>query len=215
MKTSTHALTIWTDEPRRTGLAWFSSNLGRLIRQFHVGLLSRFISLLGEVSTPGMKPIGFLQAWALRRMGARCDSNEVWIGSHVCFEYPHHVVFGKRVVLGADSRLTARSEIVLGDDFLSAPGLYINTGTHDPVTLVPQSSPVHIGAGVWCGTRVTICAGVNIGDNAVIGASSLVLHDLPPRHLAVGTPCKPCRLLPEPDQAITRWSNFRARGRSS
>lgn len=200
-------VTRWSAEPRRTGFAWFLGNTVRLFGQLRVYALTRFISFLGAVSTPGMKPIGILQAWALRAMGVQCASSEVWIGPDVSFDYPRNVVLGRRIVIGADSRLTARSEIRIGDDFLSAPGLQLNTGTHDPETLVPLSSPITIGPGVWCGTRVTVCAGVTIGAGAIVGAASLVLKDLPPWHLAFGVPCKPQRAFPE-RPAASRWSNF-------
>lgn len=197
-----------TDEPRRSGLAWAWGNAAHLFRQIRTSLLARFIGLLGALSTPGMKPVGVLQAWALRRMGVKCASAEVWVGSQVHFDYPQHIVLGRRVVLGPGARLTARSTIVIGDDFLSAPGLYLNTGTHDLDTLAPQSSPITIGAGVWCGTRVTVGAGVTIGAGAVVGAGSLVLRDLPPWHLAFGVPCKPRRALSERPVG-SRWSNFK------
>jgi acetyltransferase-like isoleucine patch superfamily enzyme len=202
-------LPLWTAEPRRTGLPWLAGNLARVIRQIYISCLSRFISVLGEMSTPGMKPVGAMQAWALRRMGVTCPSSQIWVGPRVRFDYPEQVVFGRRVVLGADSRLTARSQIIIGDDFLSAPGLYLNTGTHDLSSLVPQSFPIRLGAGIWCGTRVTICAGAKIGDGAVIGAGSVVLHEIPAHHLATGTPCKPRRALAAERDPARQWSNFR------
>ena len=134
--------------------------------------------------------------------------HEVWIGPHVYFDYPANLVLGRRVTIGPESRLTARSPIFIGDDFLAAPGLMLNTGTHDPVTLVPQSAPITIGAGVWCGARVTVGPGVTLGAGAVIGAGSLVLRDLPAHHLAFGVPCRPQRPLPEAP-GTPRWSNFR------
>jgi len=209
MNAPAKSLTVWSNPPRRTGVAWVAANTTSCLRQLRTYVLSRFISLLGSLSTPGMKPVGVLQAWALRRMGVKCPSNQVWIGPHVCFDYPQNLELGRRITLGPESRLTARSRIALGDDFLAAPGLLINTGTHDPVTLVPQSAPIVIGAGVWCGARVTIGAGVMIGEGAVVGGGSLVLRDLPPRHLAFGVPCKPQRPLPALS-ASARWSNFRA-----
>jgi maltose O-acetyltransferase len=48
---------------------------------------------------------------------------------------------------------------------------------------------------VWLGGGVIVCAGVTIGDNAVIGAGSVVTRDIPPRVLAVGNPCKVIREL--------------------
>ncbi len=207
MNAEAKTLTTWTETRRLRGPAWVFANLRRVATQLWVYGLTKFISLLGSLSTPGMKPVCRLQAWALRRMGATCPSSEVWIGPHVYFDYPRNLIFGQRVTIGPESRLTARSPIHLGDDFLAAPGLMLNTGTHDAITLVPQSAPITIGAGVWCGARVTVCAGVTIGDQAVIGAGSVVLKDLPPRHLAVGVPCKPQRALPE--RPANAWSNFR------
>jgi acetyltransferase-like isoleucine patch superfamily enzyme len=211
MNATAKTLTTWTEEPRHTGVAWFSSNISRLCGRLWVGAFTRFISLLGSLSTPGMKPVGFLQAWALRRIGVYCPTNEVWVGEHVYFDFPQHVVLGRRVTIGSETRFIARSMIFIGDDFLGAPGLQLNTGTHDAVTLVPQSAPITIRRGVWCGTRVTICAGVTIGEDAVVGAGSLVLRDLPPRHLCFGVPCKPQRSLPEAPSG-GRWSNFRSPG---
>ena len=209
MNAPVKSLTTWHDEPRHTGAAWVAANTGRVLHRLWIALLTRFISVLGSLSAPGMKPVGALQAWALRRMGATCPGNEVWIGPHVYFDFPGRLVLGRRITIGPESRLTARSTIEIGDDFLGAPGLVLNTRTHDAATLVPQSSPITIGPGVWCGTRVTVCAGVIVGPGAVLGAGSVVLKDIPGWHLAFGVPCRPQRALP-PRPAEARWSNFRS-----
>jgi acetyltransferase-like isoleucine patch superfamily enzyme len=49
---------------------------------------------------------------------------------------------------------------------------------------------VSIGNGAWVGARVTILAGVTIGEYAVIGAGAVVTRDVPPRCLAAGVPAK-------------------------
>ena len=85
--------------------------------------------------------------------------------------------------------------IFIGDDFISSSGLYINSGTHDVNTLMPSYEPIKIGNRVWCGMRVTICAGVSIGDDVVIGAGALVTKSLPSGYLAYGVPAKPVRKL--------------------
>ncbi|HVU24512.1 MAG TPA: hypothetical protein VHE13_10335 [Opitutus sp.] len=193
---------------RRTGPAWLCWNLRRLFRMLYVNLLLVFVRLLGAVSTPGMRPVGVLQAWALRRMGVHCHSSLVWIGPRFSLDFPEGLTLGRRVVIGADSRLTARSPITIGDDFLSAPGLIINTGTHDLNTLEPRTAPIMIGPGVWCGLRVTICTGVTIGAGAIVGAGAVVVKDLPPRTLGLGVPCHPQRALAPLPPGSPRWSNF-------
>lgn len=49
---------------------------------------------------------------------------------------------------------------------------------------------ISIGDGVWIGANVTILPGVVIGEGAVVGAGSLVLHSIPPNELHAGNPAK-------------------------
>ena len=61
------------------------------------------------------------------------------------------------------------------------------------------SLPVHIGENVWIGANVTVLPGGTIGDNAVIGANSLVTKDIPANTVAYGSPCKVIREINERD----------------
>lgn len=49
--------------------------------------------------------------------------------------------------------------------------------------------PVVIGRNVWLGYAVIILPGVNVGDNVIIGAGSVVTKDIPSGVLAAGNPC--------------------------
>ena len=55
------------------------------------------------------------------------------------------------------------------------------------------SLPVRIGDYVWIGANVIILPGVTIGDHSVIGAGSIVTHDIPANVVALGTPCRVIR----------------------
>jgi len=48
-----------------------------------------------------------------------------------------------------------------------------------------------IGNNVWLADSVTVCKGVTIGDNCVVGAASVVTRDLAPNTIAAGNPAKP------------------------
>ncbi|HVU16673.1 MAG TPA: hypothetical protein VHD32_07100 [Candidatus Didemnitutus sp.] len=209
MRAEAKRLTIWSNQPRRTGWAWVSRNSVSVLRQLKIFVLCRFIGFIGALCVPGVRFVGALQAWALRRMGVHCPGNDVWVGPNFRIDYPHRLILGHRIVFGADTRITARDEISIGDDFLAAPGLCLNTGTHDPITLVPLSSPITIGPGVWCGSRVTICAGASIGAGCIVGAASLVVRDLPDNTIAYGVPARPQRSLERERSGKTMWSNFR------
>lgn len=83
---------------------------------------------------------------------------------------------------------------------------------NDPSFIRPKAV---IGNDVWIGANVTIRRGVSIGDGAVIGAGSLVLADVEPYTIVVGTPARPIRNrfsdpgIIEALQAI-RWWEFDA-----
>jgi acetyltransferase-like isoleucine patch superfamily enzyme len=59
----------------------------------------------------------------------------------------------------------------------------------------PESAPIVLEDNVWLGARVTVLRGVTIGGGSVVGAGSVVVKDIPPRSLAVGTPAKVIRKL--------------------
>ena len=47
-----------------------------------------------------------------------------------------------------------------------------------------------IGDNVWLGGGVTVLPGVTVGENTVVGAGAVVIHDLPPDVVAVGNPAR-------------------------
>jgi acetyltransferase-like isoleucine patch superfamily enzyme len=63
-----------------------------------------------------------------------------------------------------------------------------------------DNRPITIGNKVWIGGNVTILPGVTIGDEAVIGAGSVVTKDIPAGVVAVGNPCKVLRKITEQDK---------------
>lgn len=61
------------------------------------------------------------------------------------------------------------------------------------------AKPVHIGNDCWFGASVTVCPGVTIGNNCVIGAGSVVTRDIPANSFAAGNPCRVIREITEAD----------------
>lgn len=50
------------------------------------------------------------------------------------------------------------------------------------------AKPVGIGNNCWLAANVTVCPGVTVGDNCVIGAGSVVTRDIPAGSFADGNP---------------------------
>ena len=59
--------------------------------------------------------------------------------------------------------------------------------------------PVKIYDHVWIGGNVTILPGVKINQGAIIGAGSVVTHDIPPYVIATGNPCRVLRSITKED----------------
>ena len=100
----------------------------------------------------------------------------MWGGSHV------HL--GANVYINFNCTLVDDAQIYIGDGTMIAPNVTIVAASH-PVS--PRlraegygcNKPVHIGRNVWIASNVTVLPGVHIGDNAIIGAGSIVTKDVP------------------------------------
>lgn len=57
------------------------------------------------------------------------------------------------------------------------------------------AKPITLGDNVWVGGNASILMGVTIGSNVVIGAGSVVTHDIPDNAVAVGNPARVIRYI--------------------
>lgn len=53
---------------------------------------------------------------------------------------------------------------------------------------IPDSNPPTIGNNVFIGTGAVVIGPINIGDNEIIGANTVVTKDVPANCYAVGSP---------------------------
>ncbi len=63
-----------------------------------------------------------------------------------------------------------------------------------------ETAPIKIGRNVWVGAKATILMGVTIGDNAIVGANSVVTRDVPAGATVAGAPARelgPARTRPD------------------
>jgi galactoside O-acetyltransferase len=135
---------------------------------------------------------------------------EVGEGCHV--ETPIHanwggrnVHFGNGVYCNSNVTFVDDADIYVGDNCLIAPNVVICTAGHPILPKLREHNyeyavPVHIGKNVWIGSGVQLMPGVNIGDNSVIGAGSVVTDDVPANVVAFGVPCRVIREIGERDK---------------
>ncbi len=58
-----------------------------------------------------------------------------------------------------------------------------------------QMAPITLGDDCWIGGHSVIMPSVTIGARAVLGAGSVVTHDVPADTVAVGNPCRVIRTI--------------------
>lgn len=133
------------------------------------------------------------------------------MGEHIWIEPPVHMAYGTNVHIGdhfyANFNLVIVDDIdvYIGDHVMIAPNVTI-TPTGHPVDSdlrrpgTQFSISVRIGNNVWIGSNVVILPGITIGDNSVIGAGSVVTHDIAENVVAVGNPCRALRKINERDK---------------
>ena len=106
------------------------------------------------------------------------------------------VKIGNGVFINSNCLMMARGGITIEDGVQIAANVQLISNNHDPYDLkVLTCKPVLIKKDAWIGAGATILPGVCIGKHAVIGASSVVTHDVPDYGVAVGNPARVIKML--------------------
>lgn len=135
------------------------------------------------------------------------------------FSTGHHTLIrefttvGSRVLVGSGSVIDGRTTIgdlvkiesmvyipthtKIGSRVFIGPGAVL-TNDRYPLRLRDEYQPEgpQIEDGVTIGANATILPGVQIGAGSMVAAGSIVTHNIPPWHLAVGVPAR-SQLLPD------------------
>ncbi len=110
---------------------------------------------------------------------------------------PHMVSIGKNVVVMPGCLMMSAGGITIDDGAMIAANVQLISNNHDLYERqVITCKPVHIGKNAWIGAGATILPGVTIGDNAVVGAASVVTKDVPTDTIVAGNPAKFIKRIP-------------------
>ena len=168
--------------------------------------------LAGELYDPTAPDIQREQAdttrW-LARYNAALGRPEKWqdlllerlgaLGTDSIIRPPFYCGYGVNIRLGDGVFLNFNCVILdvvavtIGNQTQIGPGVQIMTADHPRdaqarATGLELGRPIHIGSNVWIGAAAIILPGVTVGDGALIGAGSVVTHDVPPQSTVVGNP---------------------------
>ncbi len=108
-------------------------------------------------------------------------------------------------------RILAAKSVSIGDACMFGHGAYITDsdwhGIYDRTEVVGSPREVVLEKNVWIGDSATVCKGVTIGENSIIGAGSVVTKDVPKNSVYAGNPAKLVKELDE-SEFVSRESFF-------
>lgn len=109
-------------------------------------------------------------------------------------DYGYNIKIGANFYANHNLTILDVCAVSIGDNVMFGPHVMVATGTHpiDPIERRKDEygAPITIGNDVWLGGNVSVLPGVNIGNQCVIGASSVVTQNIPDNSVAYGNPCR-------------------------
>jgi len=125
-------------------------------------------------------------------------------GKNILIEPPFFCDYGCNISVGEEFFANFNCVILdvcrveIGNNVFLGPNVNIYTACH-PINAKERAEkwefgkPVKIGNDVWIGGNCVINPGIEIGDNVVIGSSSVVTKNIPSDVVAAGNPCRVIR----------------------
>lgn len=101
------------------------------------------------------------------------------------------------------------AKITFGNNVFIGPDCGFYTA-HHPIDMELRNQlyewafPISVGDNVWFGGGCRVVPGVTIGSNVVIGAGSVVTHDIPDNCIAAGNPCRVIRYIDEHGKTVQK-----------
>lgn len=123
------------------------------------------------------------------------------IKGNICIEpsfwcdYGYNIEVGENFYANHNLVILDCAKVEFGNNVFIGPNCSFYTAGH-PLDAKQRNEgleyayPITIGNNVWLGGNVVVLPGVSIGNNAVIGAGSVVTKNIPENVVAIGNPCK-------------------------
>lgn len=121
-------------------------------------------------------------------------------------QFNSKLTIGNNSIIGDNAHITAINCIKIGNGVLTGRYCTITDNMHgsanfEDIEEAPDNRHMSskgatiIGDNVWIGDKVTILAGISIGNSAIIGANSVVSHDIPPYAVVGGSPARVIKII--------------------
>ena len=137
------------------------------------------------------KNFNFWRLQILKLFGAKIYGNP-FVHQRCIIQQPWNVCLHDKSCLGDQAVVYALDTIEIHEQAIVAQEAYLCTGTHDfnddirPL----KTDTIIIGKNAFIGARAFIFPGIKIGNNALVGACSVVTKNVPDNCKALGNPAK-------------------------
>jgi putative colanic acid biosynthesis acetyltransferase WcaF len=133
-----------------------------------------------------------LKAGLLRAFGARVGRGVV-IKPRVAVHFPWKLEIGDHAWLGEEAWILNFEPVSIGSNACISQRVFLCAGNHDfrAADFRYRNAPIRIGAGAWVGAQSFVAPGVEIGNESVVCAGSVVTTSLPEAMVCNGNPCTP------------------------
>jgi len=189
---------------------WRFARAHHMISRNYLVLILRWLWLKlrwrGRLQTDGLCFIGPGVTFEIGRGAVVRLGRWSWIG-HGCKIRVHEgeLEIGAKTVFGQECTISAFQHVAIGRECIVADRVMIIDFDHGMVEVERPireqgiyKRDVNIGHNCWIGYGACILRGVEIGDNAVIGTSSVVTTDVPENAVIGGIPAKLIRMRETP-----------------
>jgi len=109
-------------------------------------------------------------------------------------EQSGQIEIGNYCLICPGVRIDSAVGIKIGANSMIASGAYLTDADwhdiYDRTRPIGNTGKIVLSENVWIGDRATICKGVNIGKNSIVGASAVVTKDVPANVIVAGNPAR-------------------------
>src|SRR5690606_8834259 len=134
------------------------------------------------------------EALLRQRLGSLGDASAIRPPFHC--DYGYNIHLGSGVFLNFNCVILDVVRVTIGDATQIGPGVQILAADHprdaaERAAGLEWGRSISIGRNVWIGGGAIILPGVTIGDDAIVGAGSIVTRDVAPGSGVASNPARP------------------------